>query len=147
MASVQTVRGLQATAVNTGGISQLLSGLIDGRVKVMVENYSIIGSDLAAGSTIIIGGKMPVGANVLAIVLAVSAAQTSLTFQLGDAGSANRYAATGHTGLQTATTPVIIGGKNYVVATAGTDDQIRLLTEGATATAGTLYAFVLYSID
>lgn len=147
MASVQTVRGAQATAINTGGISQVLSGLIDGRVKCMLDTYSIGTGDLAVGSTIIIGGKMPVGANVIAILLAVSAAQTSLTFQLGDAGDPDRYAATGHTGLQTATTPVLIGGKNYVVQTAGTDDQIRLLTEGATATLATLTAAVLYSID
>lgn len=145
MASAQTVRGTVATAINTGGISQLLGGLVNARVKVMLDQVTLT-TDYDSGSTIIIGGVLPVGANVVAIILAASAAQASLTASVGDSGSTTRYASA-HTGLQTAVVPVVIGGKNYVVATAGSDDQIRITTGGAAATAGTLYAAVLFTTD
>lgn len=145
MASVQNVRGTNNTVVNTGGISQILGGLINARVKAMLDTYTISASDLAVGSTITLGGTLPKGANILAIVLYVSAAQTSATFDVGDAGSSTRYASA-HTGLQTANTPVIIGGKNYVIT--GTSDQnIVLTTAGATLAAASLYAFVLFTTD
>jgi hypothetical protein len=138
-------KGEVNTAVGTGGIiNGVLNGLIDARVKVNVENYTILGSELAA-STINIGGNLPKGAVVLAIVLMVSAAQSSATFSVGDAGSATRYASA-HTGLQTAVVPVVIGGKNYVI-TGTNDTQIVLTTGGATLSAGNLDAFILYAID
>ena len=138
-------KGEVNTAVDAGGVvNAVLNGLIDARVKVNVENYTILGSELAA-STINIGANLPKGAVILAIVLAVSAAQTAATFSVGDAGSATRYASA-HTGLQTAVVPVIIGGKNYVIT--GTDDtEIVLTTGGATLTAGNLDAFILYAMD
>lgn len=138
-------KGEVNTAVDTGGvINAVLNGLIDARVKVNVENYTILGTE-AAASTINIGGNLPKGAVILAIVLMVSAAQTAATFSVGDAGSATRYASA-HTGLQTAVVPVIIGGKNYVI-TGTSDTEIVLTTGGATLTAGNLDAFILYAID
>lgn len=138
-------KGEVNTAVDTGGVvNAVLNGLIDARVKVNVENYTILGSELS-GSTINIGGNLPKGAVILAIVLMVSAAQTAATFSVGDAGSATRYASA-HTGLQTAVVPVVIGGKNYVI-TGTSDTEIVLTTGGATLTAGNLDAFILYAID
>ncbi len=144
-----TLAATVATAVAAGGLSnKVLSGLIDGRIKCMIDTYTIGGSTEVSGSTIDIGGKMPKGANVIAIIIFVSTNQTSLTVSVGDDESATRYASA-ITSLQTAGT-YLIGGKNYVVdlTTASTpDDQIVITTGGATMTAGTLQVAVLYSID
>jgi len=142
------VKGVVATAVNTGGLSNaVLSGLIDGRVKCLIDTYTIAGTEVA-GSTITLGGKLPKGANVIAILLYVSANQTAATISVGDLELATRYASA-ITSLQTAGS-YLIGGKNYVVdltVAATPDNQIVLTTGGATLTAGTLQAAILYSID
>lgn len=137
--------GVVNTAIAAGGVSnKVLQGLIDGRVKCNIETYTILGSELSA-STIAIGAALPVGANVIGIILQVSAAQTSLTASVGDAGSATRYASA-ITGLQTANVIVFVPGKNYVI-TGTSDTQILITTGGATASAGILNAVILYSKD
>lgn len=140
-----TVKGVNRTLIDAGGVSTILGGMIDGRVKVMLDTYALTTGNLS-GDVIKLGGTLPVGANVIAIVLSVSAAQSSLTASVGDSGSATRYVSAS-TALQTAVTPLVISGKNYVVATSGTDDIILLTTGGATATAATLYAAIFYSVD
>ena len=142
------VKGLTATAVAAGGLSsKLLSGLIDGRVKCMLDTYTILGTETAA-STITLGGKIPKGANIIAIYLTVSANQTTATFSVGDLESATRYASA-VTDLQTAG-DYLYSGNNYVVdmTTSTTpDNQIVLTTGGATLSAATLQAAIIYSID
>lgn len=144
-----TLAATVATAVAAGGLSnKVLSGLIDGRLKCMLEDYTIGGSTEVSGSTIDIGGIIPKGANVVAIIIYVSTNQTALTLSVGDDESATRYA-NAITSLQTAGT-YLIGGQNYVVdmTTPSTpDNQIVLTTGGATMTAGTLKVAVIYSID
>lgn len=143
-----TLKAINSTLIDAGGLSTLLSGLVDGRVKCMLDSYVIGGSAETSGSTLDIGGNLPKGANVIAIVLSVSANQTSATFDVGDDEDADRYAAAS-TSLQTAGT-YVISGKNYVVdmtTVATPDNRIVLTTGGATLSAGTLYTAVLYSID
>lgn len=140
-----TVLGTVATVVDSGGLNNAVAqGFLNARVKAMLDSYTIVGTE-AAASTITLGGLLPTGAKVVAIILYVSAAQTSLTVSVGDDASATRYASAA-TSLQTAGT-YLIGGKNYVVGTATGDNQIVLTTGGATATAGTLQIAVLYTID
>lgn len=143
MASVQTVRGVQATAVNTGGPSQVLSGLIDGRVKCMIDSVALT-TDYASGSTIVLGGKIPVGANIISVTLEATDAQTSLTASIGVTGSTTLFASANDC-LQTADVQETFGGRGHVIEADA--DQIIVTTGGATATAGTLYATILYSID
>ena len=142
------VKGVVATAVAAGGLSnKVLSGLIDGRLKCMLETYVLLGTE-GSGSTITVGGIMPKGANVVAILLSVTANQSALTVSVGDLESATRYASA-ITSLQTAGT-YLIGGKNYVAddtVPATTDRQIVITTGGATVTAATLTVAVIYSID
>ncbi len=138
-----------ATAVAAGGLSnKVLSGLIDARVKTMLDDYTIDGATEVVGSTITVGGIMPKGANVIAIIIFVSAAQTSATLSIGDAESATRYASA-DTSIQTAGT-YVFSGKNYVAddtTPTSTDRQIILTTGGATLTAGDLRVAVIYAID
>ena len=147
------VLGVVATAIATGGVSNWqLPGLIDGRVKCMIDKYTVVsGSEPTTGSTIKFGAQLPIGANVIAIILSASTAQASLTFTLGDAASATRYIASANSGLATAVLPVIASGQGYVVtghvSADGDDQQIVLTTGGATMTAGVITCAVLYSLD
>ena len=140
------ILGDVATKAQTGGlINVMVHGLINARVKANLESYTIGGSAETAGSTLDVGGLIPKGAHIIAILLYVSAAQTSATFDIGDDADADRFAAAS-TLLQTAGI-YVIPGKNYLVGTVDGDDQIVLTTGGATLTAGQLEAAVLFTLD
>lgn len=135
-----------ATDAQAGGLANWMAkGLIDARVKTMLDDYTIGGSTETSGSTIDVGGVLPSGANVVAIVIYVSTAQTSLTLSIGDDASATRYASAS-TSLQTAGT-YVFSGQNYVTGTTSGDTQILLTTGGATMTAGNLRIAVFYTFD
>jgi len=140
--------GVTGTLIDAGGVSTILGGLIDGRVKCMLDTYTILGTEVV-GDTILLGGIMPIGANVIAIGLNVDTAQSSANVDIGDAESATRYA-TNATGIATANTIEWTSGDNYVTndtVPTTTDRRIRLTTGGATLTAGALSFVVLYSFD
>jgi hypothetical protein len=138
------VLGVQNTLVAAGGPSTILQGFINGRVKVNLDSYVLLGTE-ASGSTITLGATLPAGAKVIAHVIYVSAAQTSLTYSLGDGNLATRYASAANS-LQTAGT-YFVGGLNYVIGTATSDNQLKITTGGATATAGTLQIATLFVLD
>lgn len=144
-----TLLGTVATAVAAGGLSnKVLSGLIDGRVKVLLDDYTIDGATEVIGTTITVGGLLPKGANVIAILIHVSAAQTSATLSIGDDEDATRYASADDS-IQTAGA-ALFSGQNYVTddtTPSTTDRQIVLTTAGATLTAGELTVAIFYSID
>lgn len=136
-----------ATLVAAGGVSTILSGRVDGRVKVMSDSYTLLGTESIA-DTLDIGGIMPKGANVLAIILYVDTAQTSMTIDIGDDESSTRYASA-DTSLQSIGT-YVFSGKNYIAddtTPSTTDRQIVLTIGGAAPTAGQLEAAVIYSLD
>ena len=147
MASVQDVKGVSQTAIDAGGLANMLAaGLVGGRVKVCLDSYVADASE-AAGSTIQFGGNLPDGAKVIAIILSSSVNQSSVTMQVGTTYNADEFIATGDTTLQAASTALIANGKGYVVGTIATDNQIELLTEAATLSAGTIYCAILYTTD
>lgn len=134
-----------ATSFQSGGLSNaVLNGLIDARLKAMLDSYTI-GATETTGSTIDIGAQLPAGARVVGIILHVSTNQSSLTVSIGDDASATRYASA-NTSLQSAGT-YLFSGKNYKTGQSTGDRQIVLTTGGATMTAGQLEAVVLYTMD
>ena len=143
------VKGVNATLVDAGGVSTILQGFIDARVKTMLDSYVLVAATVPAGTTIELGGTIPIGAKIIAIILSASTAQAGLTIDVGDDEDADRYG-NDLTGLQTANSMVVVPGNNYVVdntVTTTPDTRIVITTAGASATAGTLYAAVLYTID
>lgn len=145
------VKGLVKTAVDAQGVANWqLSGLIDGRVKASFDSYTALGTE-TAGSTIQMGQVLPTGANVIGILLSVSASTGSLTVSVGDNNSATRYASAS-TSPATAGS-YLYGGKQYIVGTnVGTsttsDNQLLLTTGGATIGVGLIITtVVLYTID
>lgn len=140
-----TLVATNATLDQAGGPNQLEQGLKDARVKACLDTYTIGGSTETSGSTLDICPALPSKARVLAIGIRVSAAQTSLTINLGDDADDDRYAAAS-TALQTAGFHWF-SGQNYQTGTTDGDTQLKITTGGATMTAGTLQVFVLYTMD
>ena len=149
MSTRQDVLGVVATAVAAGGVAnKVLQGLIDGRVKCMVDSYVVPDTNVAAASTIKLGQVLPKGAHILAIILSSSVAQTTVTVLVGTTYDTNAFAMTGvFTAFQTALVPGIVSGAGYVVGTAALDDQIVLTTEAAVLQVGTITGIILYTND
>jgi hypothetical protein len=158
-ATAQTLYGVVATAQITGGVSNWqLGGVIDGRVKVMIDTYVAVATE-AVASTIAIGKQLPKGANVIAVILVSTVVQTSVTVSVGDKVTASRYGIAASTELQTAYSPKIclpVAGvyvttddslTSAALPSATNDCQIILTTAGGTLVAGTITAYILYSFD
>ncbi len=148
MAAVN-VKGVVATAVAAGGLSnKVLQGLIDGRVKCMIDQYTSDTTE-GVGSTIKMGQLLPAGANVIGVLLACTTAQAGVTISVGDSGSGRsaKYISAS-TAFQSAAASLRADlDMGHVVGTVTSDNQILLTTAGATLAAGIWTAIILYSAD
>ena len=125
-----------------------LPGLIDGRVKVLLDSYVAVGSGEDAASVITFA-TLPTGANILAIALFTNTATSGLTVNVGDADSAARYGSA-LTNYQTAGWNLLsaLGATPRVVGTSTNDNRITLVTAGAALTSTLIYGImVFYSLD
>ena len=149
---VGTLYGVNATLIAAGGESAILQGMVDARVKCMIDSYVTIGSSEDIGTTIAMGSKLPTGARVIDVILSASGAlgAGSTTLEVGDSDTAARYIA-----LTAITADVVMhnsaksGGVNYIIGTATGDNQILITTAGAnnTTAAVTIKVIVLYALD
>ena len=149
---VGTLYGVNATLIAAGGESQILQGMVDARVKVMVDTYVTLGSSEDIGSTISMGPKLPTGARIIDVILSAtgSLGAGSTTLAVGDSDTANRYiAATAITADVVMHNSAKSGGVNYIIGTATGDNQILITTAGANnSTASvTIKVIVLYALD
>lgn len=173
MASVQNVYSVLATVYNTtpstgGPANWVLAGLVECPVRCIIDTYVPVGTE-AAGSKIYlftdgINKVLPTGANLIRIDFQMASTTSSLTGSVGDGLSSTRFASAS-TGFASATAfsiscITLATGVAYVVgtnpsttgpgtATPGTiangDNQIVLLTAGATLSASTsVISAILY---
>jgi hypothetical protein len=128
----------------------MLGGLKDGRIKCCIDSVAVTAA-FTTGNVLKLFGALPKGANVIAIGLSTTATQATCTLNIGDATLATRYGAVVVLTAAATTNYTMqwFSGINYVIGTAtATDDtQILLTAVGATATAATWYACILYSTD
>lgn len=151
MGATATLKSAIQTIIKAGGTPATwqLPGLIDGRVKVLLDTYTGLGSGEDAGS-VIIWPALPTGANILQIFIGTSVATTSLTVSVGDADSAARYASASTTLATTAGLYPLtgLGALPRVVGTSTNDANIIWTTGGAALGTATVYTLmVLYSFD
>jgi hypothetical protein len=153
MSATATLKSAIQTVEYAGGTPATwqLGGLIDGRVKVLLDTYTAVGSGEDAGSVITFAA-LPTGANVLAVFITSNYATSSLTFSVGDSASTTRYV-TASAGPQSAAAtnlnvvPGYVIGTNYTSATSQ-DNNIVVTTGGAALHSGSIYGImVLYSFD
>ena len=127
-----------------------LPGLLDARVKVLVDSYTAVGSGEDAASAITFA-TLPTGATILGIVTFANGATSSLTISVGDADSAARHLAASATNWATAQMlliPALGVLPGRVVGTSTNDNRILVTTAGAALTSGQVYGImVFYSFD
>jgi len=147
MAASLTLKSALATAIAAGGISNWqLPGLIDGRVKVLLDTYTATGSNEDAGSVVTFKA-LPTGANILAVFIFSDNSTAGLTVSVGDADSATRYGSA-LTSLQAAGMYMLAasGALPRVVGTSTNDKSITFTTDGSALTTSKIYGLmVLYS--
>lgn len=158
---IVTVNGVvYAERVSTlppGPANWLTAGYVDGRKKVNMDFYVGLGTE-SAGSTLLMGALIPLGAKVMSISLHMNAANAGLTMSIGDLDSATRYA----TNLSCATKgifstsgfidavngPYLVGQNPAAPTAADNDQQIVLTTGGATLTLNNIYGIeIQYTTD
>ena len=146
-----TPNGVICQDMVTGGIANWTTpGYIRGNVKVMVDWYVGTASD-TTGSVISMFPPLDAGSMILFFILGASASTGSLTFSLGDSGSATRYLNAG-SGIATAGSNIIptleASTGPYIIGTNTSDNQIIITTGGATLGTGTIYSLqCFYTID
>lgn len=144
--------GVQATKTLTPtGANIVASGLLGGRVRVMVDTYEAAAE--AAGSTIQMGQALPVGATVLGVWLAFDALGGA-TIAVGDADDADRYltaTSVASAGCVGTVEDDNVDGIAYTILGTGTvasgDDTKILLTTATDAITGTVKLIVFYVVD
>lgn len=144
--------GANATKALTPIASNILGpGLLGGNVRCMIDTYEA--AAVAAGSTIDMGQKLPVGAKVVGVKMFFDALG-SATISVGDADSAARYLAA--TSVSSAGGVDMeegdkVDGMAYEVlgtgATASLDDTQILLTTASAAITGTVKLVVFYTVE
>ena len=146
-----TPNAVIAAAMVAGGVSNWQTpGYIRGNVRVMVDWYVGTSSD-TTGSVISMFPPLDAGSMILFFILGASASTGSLTFSLGDSGSATRYLSAG-TGIATAGSNIIptleASTGPYIIGTNTGDTQIIITTGSATLGTGTIYSLqCFYTID
>jgi len=115
------------------------SNIIDpgfgGKVRVFHDTYTQGATSMNSQDYILVGGKLPTGAQVIDMTLTMGSPLVSCvpTVVVGDEGDPNRYIeAAIVTGAALKTGPTVAGGMGYVV-TGTTDNYIRI-AGGAAAT-------------
>ncbi len=103
-------------------------GLLGGKVRVFQDTYTFGATSLNSQDYIVVGGKLPTGAQVVDIKLSMGspAVSSNPSVVVGDEGTANRYiTATQVTGGYVLSGPTAVGGMYYAV-TGTTDNYIRV---------------------
>ena len=142
-------KGVNQTLVEAGGIATIGAGLINGKLHVCADHYTVDATQ-TTGDTLALFGALPKGAKIISISFVTTATQAATTLNVGDAHTAARYASgiiltVGTTG----TWAQVYAGKEYVIGTATTadDTQILLTLAGGATTAATWYAWIMYTTD
>jgi hypothetical protein len=131
--------------------SRLLAGAghgLGGNVKVSFGEVAFTGTITTADSANVL--NLPIGAVVLAVTLEADDLDTggspSITLNVGDAGSANRYIAA-TTAAQTGATAVATAATGLLYTVTGTNDttvRIAVAANAATSAAGSVRVAVTY---
>jgi len=111
-------------------------GLLFGKVRVMQDTYTQGATSLNSQDYILVGGKLPTGAQVVDMIVSMGSplASSAPSVVIGDEGDPNRYlTASIVTGGAVKVGPNVVGGMYYTV-TGTTDNYVRL----AGGSAGTI---------
>ena len=127
-------------------------GLLGGKLRVF-QDYATVSasSNLSSTDYIVVGGKLPTGAQVVKIKLfgGLTALGTDSTLVVGDEGDADRYVtSTSVTSNAVLLGPTTSGGMYYTV-TGTTDNYIRISGAGNASilSSGTIKVSIFYVVE
>jgi|SRR3990167_4970100 len=145
MATVKAVNRTLADA--TDWDHTLKPGKFGGHVSVMVDTYEA--SALPSGDVIEMGGDLPIGAQVLDVIVKHDALGGSVTLAVGDAEDTDRYIAATAASSAGALRATLADGAEYEVdnTTPSTPDTQVLVTIGGASATGTIKLIVLYTFE
>lgn len=147
-----TVYGVNATKFADAKPSNIVDGSQSaGSVRFFYDEYEA--SSLAASDVILVGPKLPAGAQVIDIIVNFDDLGTGTTLDVGDSHDVDRYldgvdtaTAAGKSSMSGSTATIgPINGIGYVIGTNSGDDQIQLTNLGGSAT-GTIKVQVIYAV-
>jgi len=141
-----TVKGVNKTLVDAGGQSQIAQGQVDARLKVYTDSYTPAGTE-AAGTVIQMGPTLPAGARIRNIRVINAAQAASVTLAVGDSNSTARYIAAYAADSLLVSGAIKAAGFDYVIGTNSGDNQIQILTAGATLNTGVIKIEITVSVD
>jgi len=126
-------------------------GLLGGKVRVFQDYCTLGASSLNSTDYIVVGSKLPTGAQVVDVVLTAGAplATASALLVVGDEGDADRYiTSTLLTANAVTVGPKVAGGMYYTV-TGTTDNYIRVAgaATNAVLSGATVKISVMYVVE
>jgi len=154
-----------AKAIDPSSTNLLAHGVFGGKVRVMQDTATIsASSNLNSSDYIVVGGKLPIGAQVIQIILGSknTAYSTSAYVLVGDEGDADRYMTTAGAVIAGGLTqPLTVMSANtthigpntaaglYYTVTGTTDNYIRISGYGdyCMVSSGDLNISIMYTVE
>ena len=143
-----TVKGVNRTIADATTVSHTLQpGLFGGVVRCMIDTYEL--DSTVSGTVIEMGGELPEGAQVLAVLLVHDAMGSSVTMDVGDAEDVDRYLDGVDVSSAGSSWSNLADGVEYEIdmTTASTPDNQVLITTGGATGSGTVKLLTLYTND
>jgi hypothetical protein len=117
-----------AKSIDPSGANVLNPGIFGGKLRVMQDYYVQGATSLNSTDYIVVGGKLPTGAQVVSMKICMgSPLASNASIVVGDEGDADRYITSTRlmTGGTVGVGPTVAGGMYYTV-TGVTDNYIRV---------------------
>lgn len=145
-----TVNGTNyAKAADPSPANIIGKGLFPGKLKVQLDDYTFAG---ASSGEVVRVAKLPVGAKVVAVLLANAALGSGVTLAVGNGGSGKgaifraAAAASSASSVWAVCGGIVASVIPYVVGTLSGDDVVTVTTGGATAT-GKINVATIYTVE
>ena len=141
-----------ANSIDPSPMNIASHGVLGGKLRSF-QDYATVtgGASMLSQDYVIVGGKLPIGSQVVKIVVCTDAEalSTDSTIQIGDEGDPNRYVtATTVTGGDVYCGPNTLGGMLYTV-TGETDNYIRIAggADSCTLSECTIKVSIMYVVE
>jgi len=133
-----------AKSINPSLSNRNAPGSVGGRIRSLTEQFTFAGE--AAGEVIRLGKDLQAGAIIHNIIIDNAALGATVTLDVGDSDTVDRYVNGYDANGSTNSDVILIGGVHYVIGT-NTGDETILLTTGVAAATGEVKVTILYSED
>ena len=147
-----SVKGVNITNIDATPIVKVSSEVAGGKVRVFHDTYEA--SSLASGSDITIA-RIPVNATIHDVIVKCDALGSGVTLKVGDSDDDDRFIGVTGTWNVAGQSQSMLAGSSTgapVAAVTGlgyrtTSETDVLITTGGASASGTIFAWVIYSVE